>query len=220
MSDGAETFARQRARMVAEQIEGRGIRDPAVLAAMSQVPRESFVPERYQSYAYEDQPLPIPTRQTISQPYVVALMITMLQLEPTDRVLEVGSGSGYAAAVLSRIVTTVHTVERHERLVRYARERLALLGYNNVWVHHGDGTLGWPGHAPYNAIIVAAGGPAVPPALEAQLAIGGRLVMPVGRSRRRQQLVRIIRQSETEFTRQQLGPVAFVPLIGSQGWEK
>ncbi|HEX6385041.1 MAG TPA: protein-L-isoaspartate(D-aspartate) O-methyltransferase [Anaerolineae bacterium] len=218
MTPDQERFAIERARMVERQLKARGIRDPAILEAMSIVPREHFVPASYRKYAYRDGPIPIPNRQTISQPYVVALMISALHLQPTDRVLEIGTGSGYAAAVLSRIVQAVYTVERHARLVQYARERLADLGYDNVWVHHGDGTLGWPEHAPYTAIIVAAGGPDVPPSLAGQLEIGGRLVMPVGRHRRQQKLVRITRQGPDEFTKKDLGAVAFVPLVGEEGW--
>lgn len=218
MTSEQEKFADQRARMVEKQLKARGIRDPAVLEAMRIVPRENFVPKSYRKYAYRDGPIPIPNRQTISQPYVVALMVSALHLQPTDKVLEIGTGSGYAAAVLSRIVRAVYTVERHERLVQYARQRLAGLGYDNVWVHHGDGTLGLPEHAPYDAIIVAAGGPDVPPSLREQLAIGGRLVMPVGRHRRQQKLMRITRHGPDHFTKKDLGAVAFVPLVGEEGW--
>lgn len=210
-------FAQQRARMVAEQIEGRGIKDTAVLQAMHSVPREHFVPEEHSPYAYDDSPLPIPAHQTISQPYVVAFMIEALRLQPTDKVLEIGTGSGYAAALLGQIVAEVHTVERHQKLMWYAQERLAALGYNNVFVHHGDGSLGWPAFAPYDGIIVAAGGPVVPPSLKKQLADHGRLVMPVGK-RSSQNLVRLVRRSEEKFTQTNLGPVKFVPLVGAEGW--
>lgn len=218
MIDEERDFIALRAQMVEQQIKERGIRDPAVLQAMGTVPRQVFVTGPYRQYAYDDTPLPLPTGQTISQPYVVSLMISLLELNPTDRVLEIGTGSGYAAAVLSRIVQEVYTVERQERLVEYARRRLDQLGYDNVWVHHGDGTLGWPEHAPYDGIVVAAGGPDVPVSLREQLAIGGRLVMPVGRRRRKQRLVRITRQSEDKFKQEGMGPVAFVPLIGAEGW--
>ncbi|HID52134.1 MAG TPA: protein-L-isoaspartate(D-aspartate) O-methyltransferase, partial [Anaerolineae bacterium] len=147
-------FAAERAAMVAEQIVGRGITDTAVIQAMRTVPREHFVLPEYQEYAYSDGPLPIPAEQTISQPYVVALMISLLRLQPTDRVLEIGTGSGYAAAVLSRMVREVYTVERHAELAAYAQERLADLGYDNVFIRHGDGSLGWPEYAPYDGIIV------------------------------------------------------------------
>lgn len=210
----------QRERMVAEQVAGRGIVDPAVLAAMRQVPREAFVADKYRDFAYDDGPLPILEGQTISQPYVVALMIEALLLQPEDRVLEIGTGSGYAAAVLSRIVAEVYTVERIEALVTYAQQNLSRLEYDNVWVKQGDGTLGWPEHAPYNGIVVAAGGPKIPNPLKEQLAIGGRIVMPVGSEQRAQQLVRATRVSENDFDQERLGHVRFVPLIGEQGWEK
>lgn len=216
--DPSDKFAAARRRMVQEQLIGRGLRDKAVLRAMNTVPREHFTPSNYLRQAYSDSPIPIAAKQTISQPYVVALMCAMLQLVPQDRVLEIGTGSGYAAAVLSRIVRQVYTVERHEELVVYARQRLSELGYDNVHVRHGDGTLGWPEHAPYDGIVVAAGGPNVPSSLRRQLAVNGRLVMPVGKQRK-QRLVRIIRQAENEFSQEQLGPVRFVPLIGEEGWE-
>lgn len=211
-------YAAQREQMVAEQIAGRGIEDEAILQAMRDVPREVFVMPAYRHYAYDDTPLPIPGDQTISQPYVVALMIAKLGLRPQDRVLEIGAGSGYAAAVMSRIAEEVYTVERLKELVDYARERLAQLGYDNVHVRHGDGTLGWPEHAPYDGIVVAAGGPTLPPSLRGQLAIGGRLIMPVGTSERRQQLVCVTRTGAKTFEEKPLGPVAFVPLIGEEGW--
>ena len=210
----------ERERMVANQIKKRGLHDPAVLAAMREVPRETFVSEKQRKHAYADGPLPILEGQTISQPYVVALMTEALELKPEERVLEIGTGSGYAAAVLSRIAATVYTVERFEALVEYARANLALAGYHNVFVHHGDGTLGWPDHAPYDAIIAAAGGPNIPEALKEQLAVGGRLVMPVGSAQRAQQLVKITRLSEREYKKRKLSHVRFVPLIGEQGWEK
>jgi protein-L-isoaspartate(D-aspartate) O-methyltransferase len=214
----ADKFEEERERMVTRQIAGRGVRDPAVLAAMRVVPREVFVPEAYRLYAYDDSPLPIPADQTISQPYVVAYMIAALELEPQDRVLEIGTGSGYAAAILSRIVSEVYTIERHGRLADYARERLAEVGYTNVQVRHDDGTHGWPEHAPYDGIIVAAGGPSIPVSLQKQLAVGGRLIMPVGRRRHHQNLVLLTRVDEDIFTDEMLAPVAFVPLIGDEGW--
>jgi len=217
-SSGEERYAVARARMVTEQIEGRGINDPAVLRAMHQVPRERFVPLSSRPFAYDDSPLPIPANQTISQPYVVAYMIAALHLAPDDRVLEVGTGSGYAAAVLSRMVREVYTVERHRGLVDYARRRLAAAGYDNVHVRHGDGTLGWPEHAPYDSIIVAAGGPGVPESLRVQLAVGGRLVMPVGRSKHQQTLILLTRHAAEGYNEKTLAPVAFVPLIGDEGW--
>ncbi|MFZ0547262.1 MAG: protein-L-isoaspartate(D-aspartate) O-methyltransferase [Candidatus Promineifilaceae bacterium] len=209
-----------RHRMVAEQIAGRELTDPAVLAAMRQVPREAFILPQYRKRAYEDGPLPILADQTISQPYVVALMIASLALEPTDKVLEIGTGSGYAAAVLSRIAGQVYTVERILELVEFARQNLAFCGYGNVLIHHGDGTMGWPEHAPYNGIIVAAGGPKVPTTLRSQLAQNGRLVIPVGRKPHAQRLVRITRTGPKSFRKETLSHVRFVPLIGKQGWEK
>lgn len=218
MAEPEEDFPRLREQMVAHQIEGRGIHDPAILRAMRTVPREAFVLETHKFYAYDDTPLPIPHRQTISQPYVVALMIRSLRLSGSDKVLEIGTGSGYAAALLGQIAAQVHTVERIEELVFYARERLTMLGYENVFVHHSDGTLGWPANAPYNGIVVAAGGPDVPLSLKEQLVINGRLVMPIGKSERRQHLICLTRESETQFRRTDLGAVAFVPLIGKEGW--
>lgn len=211
---------KQREQMVAQQIERRGLVDPAVLAAMREVPREAFVLERHRKHAYSDGPLPIPEGQTISQPYVVALMIAMLKLQPGDRALEIGTGSGYAAGVLSRIAVEVYSVERIAMLVSFAQKNLADAGIKNVFVRLGDGTLGWPEHAPYDAIVVSAGGPDIPRALKGQLAIGGRLVIPIGSEQRAQQLVRLTRQNDKDFRRENLSLVRFVPLIGKQGWEK
>lgn len=211
-------FTAQRLQMVANQIEKRGIKDPAVLEAMRTVPRELFVRRAYLLDAYIDGPLPIIAHQTISQPFVVAYMIAALHLQPGDRVLEIGTGSGYAAAVLSRIVEEVYTVERLPALADYARERLDRAGYDNIHIRVGDGTLGWPEHAPYDGIVVAAGGPSTPPALKEQLAVGGRLVIPIGRDQNHQELVRLTRVSDTELVEEALSPVAFVPLIGAAGW--
>ncbi len=210
--------AAARDEMVRSQIETRGIRDRAVLHAMRTVPREQFVAEELAEFAFDDAPLPIEVGQTISQPYIVAAMTAALDLQPTDRVLEVGTGSGYAAAVLSRIAAVVYTVERHEELATLAARRCQQLGYDNVYVRHGDGTLGWSEHAPYDAIIVAAAGPDVPEPLVDQLAIGGRLVIPIGDTPREQHLVRVTRLAHREFTRDNLGGVRFVPLVGQKGW--
>lgn len=218
MDEQEAYYARQRQQMIERQIRARGIRDEAILVALATVPREFFVPAEYQHAAYQDTPLPIPGRQTISQPYVVALMIRALRLQPDDRVLEIGSGSGYATALLSRIVREVHGVERHEVLVAYARERLEKLGYDNAHIHHGDGTMGWPPAAPYDAIMVSASGPEVPPALREQLAINGRLVMPIGHARDLQSLLLVRRTGPDSFQHEDLGGVRFVPLIGEQGW--
>jgi protein-L-isoaspartate(D-aspartate) O-methyltransferase len=207
----------QRERMVDQQIARRGISDPAVLAAFTEVPREAFVPESLADLAHADAPLPIAGGQTISQPYVVALTIDALGLRGGERVLEIGTGSGYAAAVLGRIAGEVYTVERLAALADTARDRLADLGYDNVHVLHADGTLGWPEHAPYDAIAVAAGGPAVPQALVDQLAPGGRLVIPVGEDPSSQVLVRVTRVGD-ELRTEELTQVRFVPLVGAQGW--
>lgn len=211
-------FREERERMVEEQIVARGIRDPWVLHAMRTVPREEFVSAWLLESAYDDGPLPIGEGQTISQPYVVALMTEAVQPKPGNRSLEIGTGSGYAAAVLATIVSEVFTVERLGPLAASAERVLARLGYRNVHVLHGDGTLGWVEHAPYDVIIVTAGGPFVPPALLEQLAIGGRLIMPVGSALRFQCLVRMTRAAAETYERGDLEEVAFVPLIGTQGW--
>ena len=212
------TFDRQRDIMIREHLQGRGISDQSVLKAMREVPREEFVTERFLERAYGDYPLPLAEGQTISQPYIVAYMTAALELSPTDRVLEIGTGSGYAAAVLSRIVTTVYSVERLSGLAQSARQRLERLGYTNIIIHEGDGTLGWPEHAPYDAIIVTAGAPDVPPPLLEQLANGGRLVVPIGRSCEVQELVRVRRISRHDYRTEDLCGVRFVPLIGAAGW--
>jgi protein-L-isoaspartate(D-aspartate) O-methyltransferase len=209
-----------RRKMVAEQIAGRGIRNSAVLEAMNQVPREKFVHPTHQERAYDDGPLPIGAGQTISQPYVVALMIARLDLRASDKVLEIGTGSGYAAAVLSRIVRQVYSVERIPELLHFARRNLAQCGYSNIHLHQGDGTTGWPENAPYNAIVVAAGGPVVPGALRDQLVLNGRLIIPIGKDPRSQVLVRITRTGPKSFHKETLSQVRFVPLIGEQGWEE
>ena len=211
-----DTVAR-RALMVDRHIRTRGVSDPRVLAAIDAVPREAFLPPELAEFAYDDRPLPIGAGQTISQPYIVALMTEALGLTGDETVLEVGTGSGYAAAVLARTARQIYTIERHAMLADAARDRLAALGHDNVVVRCGDGTLGWQDHAPYGAIVVAAGGPELPHALLEQLAIGGRLVMPVGTSRA-QELVRVTRVGPTEYRREDLGPVVFVPLIGAHGW--
>ena len=206
--------------MVRRHIAARGIRDPAVLEAMRSVPREAFLPPELAEFAYEDSPLPIAHGQTISQPYIVALMTAALALGPNDRVLEIGTGSGYAAAILGRIAREVYTIERHAELADRAAARLRELGFDNVHVLHGDGTLGWDAHAPYDAIVVTAGGPDIPDALLGQLAVGGRLVIPIGEDRSLQTLVRVTRQADGSFQREDLGDVRFVPLIGAQGWDE
>ncbi len=209
---------RRRAEMVRRQIRARGVRDPRVLEAMRTVPREAFVPEDLRDRACDDAALPIGEGQTISQPYVVALMAEALDLRADDRVLEVGAGSGYAAAIYGRLAMEVVAVERHAALAAEARARMERLGYDTVHVVHADGSGGWPDAAPYDAIAVAAGGPRIAEALLAQLAPNGRLVMPVGEDRRSQELLRIHRRPDGGLERESLGPVRFVPLVGAQGW--
>ena len=212
-------FEDLRKQMIDYQLAARGLRDTTVLNAVDAVPREEFVPTELVEFAYSDSPLPIEAGQTISQPYIVALMTAALELKPGERTLEVGTGSGYAAAVLAEIAGEVYTIERHKILADTARQRLQNLGYKNIQVLYGDGTLGWPEHAPFDAIIVAAGGPEVPDTLKKQLAIGGRLIIPVGFSLRTQKLLRVRRISEDEYLEEDLGGVRFVPLIGAAGWE-
>jgi protein-L-isoaspartate(D-aspartate) O-methyltransferase len=209
----------ERATMVDRQIRSRGISDAAVLAAMSKVPRDLFVPGESRQYAYEDRPLPIGYGQTISQPYVVALMCEALRIEPGSRVLDVGTGSGYAAAVIAEMGAKVIGIERKSELADRAKASLVRSGYPIVEIHCGDGTLGYPQAAPFDAIMVAAGSPALPGTLKNQLTIGGRLVIPIGPARHHQHLLRITRQSETDFSSETLGEVTFVPLIGEEGWD-
>ena len=214
-----EEIADLRNRMVDEQIVGRGIRDPAVIAAFRAVPREAFVPVYLRADAYEDAPLPIGAGQTISQPYIVALMLEAAQLRPGDRVLEVGAGSGYATALASRIAARVFAIERVDSLCDEARERLVALGLaDRIELRCGDGSTGWPDAAPFDAIVVSAGAPAVPKALKAQLADGGRLVLPIGADAHSQRLVCITRRGTTRFSEETLCAVRFVPLIGAQAW--
>ena len=213
------TFENLRKQMIDYQLAARGLHDQTVLDAINAVPREEFVPTELIEFAYRDSPLPIAASQTISQPYIVALMTAAPELKPDDRALEVGTGSGYAAAILAEIAADVYTIERHKILADTARVRLDELGYNNIQVLYGDGTLGWPEHAPFDAIVVAAGGPEVPETLKKKLAIGGRLVIPVGSSLRTQKLLRVRRISKNEYQEEDLGGVRFVPLIGAAGWE-
>ncbi len=211
-------FAKRRSQMIDRHIAYRGVRAPLVLEAMRNVPRERFLPEELREFAYEDTPLPIAEGQTISQPYIVAMMTEALDLKGGEKVLEIGTGSGYAAAVLAEIAQDVYSVERIGQLAGKSAAKLARLGYSNVHVLHGDGTRGWPEHAPYDAIIVAAGGPQVPESLKAQLKIGGRLVIPVGADRRLQELLRVTRVAEHQYTTTELADVGFVPLVGEEGW--
>jgi len=213
------TFSILRQHMIDDQLKARGLHDQSVLNAIAAVPREEFVATDLVEFAYSDSPLPIEADQTISQPYIVALMTAALELQAGDRVLEVGTGSGYAAAILGEIAKEVFSIERHKILVDSARKRLEELGYRNIQILYGDGTLGWPEHAPYDAIVVTAGGPEVPKALKEQLAIGGRLVIPVGSTLRTQKLLRLRRIGEHEYQEEDMGGVRFVPLIGAAGWK-
>ncbi|MEZ5175000.1 MAG: protein-L-isoaspartate(D-aspartate) O-methyltransferase [Acidimicrobiia bacterium] len=212
-SDEGSVFTRARARMVARDIASRGVSDPDVLRAMRTVPRERFIPSELAEFAYENHPLPIAEEQTISQPYIVALMAEAAEVGPRDRVLEVGAGSGYGAAVLSRIAAEVWTIERHRALADNARRMLEELGYHNAHVVWGDGTLGYPDAAPFDAIVVTAGAVQIPEALLEQLIDGGRRVIPVGPTSRQQRLLRIRRDGDT-FNREDFGPVRFVSLVG------
>jgi protein-L-isoaspartate(D-aspartate) O-methyltransferase len=206
----------QRRGMVQEQIRDRGIQDPRVLDAMLRVPRHQFVSEDFVAGAYADQPLPIGEGQTISQPYMVAAMTQALELAGDERVLEIGTGSGYQAAVLAVLAREVHSVESVASLAAVAQERLARLGYENVHVHSGDGTLGWPEAAPYDAIVVTAAAPQVPQPLVEQLAEGGRMVIPVGPATEQELL--LVRKIEGRVTSETLHYCRFVPLLGRHGW--
>lgn len=212
-------FARRRAQMVERQIAGRGIKDRLVLRAMRTVPRECFVADRLRDVAYDDCPLPIEADQTISQPYIVALMAEAAELRPGDRVLEIGAGSGYAAAVIGQIVRTVFSIERHEELATLAGIRMRQLGYSNVSIVWTDGTLGLPEEAPFDAILAAASGSHVPEVLKRQLAPGGRIVMPLGEPQSVQTLVKLTRLDD-RFKSESLGEVRFVPLVGEHGWHE
>ncbi|GAC1333496.1 MAG: hypothetical protein NVSMB26_14720 [Beijerinckiaceae bacterium] len=205
--------------MVEHQIVRRGVKDPLVLEAMARLPREAFVLPGWEEEAYEDQPLPIAENQTISQPYIVAFMVEAAELRPGDRALEIGTGSGYAAAILGTIAARVYTIERHPGLAETARRRLRKFGLDNIECRVGDGTSGWPEAQPFDAILVTAGGPLVPSTLTRQLAIGGRLIIPVGESRHHQRLLKITRDGPADFREEILADVAFVPLIGGQGWQ-
>ncbi|HEY4075569.1 MAG TPA: protein-L-isoaspartate(D-aspartate) O-methyltransferase [Rhizomicrobium sp.] len=210
-------YVQLRNRMVETQIARRGIRDPAVLAAMRQVPRETFIGAGFEEFAYEDNALPIPQGQTISQPYIVAAMAQAAEIGPQARVLEIGTGSGYAAAVLSRIAHEVFAIERHASLSEAASERFSQLGYSNITLKIGDGSYGWPERAPFDAIIVSAGGPEVPGGLTSQLKVGGALIVPVGLPQE-QRLKRITRTTKDSYDEDDLGAVRFVRLICAGGW--
>ncbi len=211
-------YAAAREKMLRDHIYARGVRDPLVLKAMGAVHREAFVPAEYRDHAYSDRPLPIAAGQTISQPYIVAYMVEALRLKGGEKVLEIGAGSGYAAAVLAEIAGQVFTVERIGQLAEKAAIALSDEGYANVHIIHSDGTRGWDEHAPFDAILVSAGAPKVPESLKSQLKTGGRLVVPVGSSETAQELVRITRREKGQFDREELADVRFVPLIGEEGW--
>jgi protein-L-isoaspartate(D-aspartate) O-methyltransferase len=208
----------EREAMVERQLRRRGINEPEILDAFRAVPREAFVGAHVAHLAYGDHPLPIEAHQTISQPYIVALMMQAVGIKPGDTVLEVGSGSGYAAAVMSRIAARVIGIERQHELVLVARERLERLGYRNIEIVEGDGTKGWAAQAPYDAVLAAASGSHVPQPLIDQLKPGGRLVMPVGGPGRIQTLVRVVKDRNGSLQQSDLGAVRFVPLIGEEGW--
>jgi protein-L-isoaspartate(D-aspartate) O-methyltransferase len=212
-------FAQARNKMVEAQLARRGLRDPRVLAVMRTVPREYFLAPQFKEQAYDDGPLPIAEGQTISQPYIVAAMLEAAEVDDGDKVLEVGAGCGYTTALLGRLADKVFAVERRTALTEAARERLRALGYDNVELQTADGSIGWPEAAPFNAIIVSAGGPRIPESLKGQLVIGGRLIMPVGEPDQ-QKLVRVTRTGRREFELENLGAVRFVKLIGAEGWKE
>lgn len=219
MSTYLSDFAAEREAMVERQLRRRGITETAILDAFRTVPREAFVSREYAHLAYGDHPLPIEAHQTISQPYIVGLMIEAAGIGPGGTVLEVGAGSGYAAAVISRVARTVVGIERQHELAELARERLRRLGYDNVEIVEGDGTKGWQDAAPYDAILAAASGSHVPEALLRQLKPGGRIVMPIGSPGGVQELVKVTKQEGGTLKQESLGGVRFVPLIGEEGWK-
>lgn len=211
-------FTAERETMVEQQLRRRGITEPAILDAFRSVPREAFVSGDVAHLAYADHPLPIEAGQTISQPYIVALTIQAAAIGPGDKVLEVGSGSGYAAAVISRIAGRVIGIERQPELVAVARERLARLRFDNVEIVSGDGTRGWAQEAPYDAIVAAASGSHVPKSLLDQLAPNGRIIIPIGEPGGVQKLVKVTKRLDGSLKQSDLGDVRFVPLIGEEGW--
>ena len=213
-----ERYTRQRERMVASQIEARQIRDPRLLAAMRKIPRHKFIPPGRRNIAYDDRPVLIGNHQTISQPYIVALMTDLLKLKGDEHVLEIGTGSGYQAAILSEMCAEVYTVERHKSLADQAAHTLKELGIQNITIQHGDGSCGWPEKAPFDAIMVTAAAPSVPAPLKNQLEIGGRLIIPVGQPG--MQNLELWRREEDGFQQTQIVPVSFVPLRGAFGFEK
>ena len=212
----SDPFASDRQRMVEYQLRGRGIRDERVLDAMARVPRHEFVPERFHAQAYEDHPIPIGYGQTISQPYIVALMLEALALEPTDKVLEIGTGSGYQTALLAELAASVYSIERHAGLAQNAERVLAKLGYTNIVVLVGDGSEGLPQHAPFDAIIVSAAAPELPSTLVEQLRDGGRMVIPVGPAHAQE--LQLVQKQQGQLLVSYLEGCRFVPLITGQGY--
>ena len=215
---GTDPWQVARDRMVETQIAARGITDARVLSAMRKVPRHLFVPEALRAAAYGDHPLPIGHGQTISQPYIVAMMTSLLQIHPDDRVLEIGTGSGYQAAILGTLAKEVISLERIPEVAQLAQKNLAVSGTRAIRIIIGDGTWGFPERAPYNGVLITAATPSIPPPLIDQLAEGGRLVAPVG-SRDLQELIRLTRK-EKDLLRESFGGVVFVPLLGEHGWEE
>ncbi len=213
----SDPYALEREKMVVHQLQSRGIRDQRVLDVFRRVPRHEFVPPELAAKAYTDNPLPIGDRQTISQPFMVAVMTELAEVQPGHRVLELGTGSGYQTAILAELGATVYSVERIPDLLRSAAERLARLGYENVHLIVANGTLGWPEHAPYDAIVVTAGAPDVPKPLLDQLAVGGRLVIPV--EEEYAQVLTVVRRTEEGFEQHRGERCTFVPLIGEHGWK-
>ena len=213
---GIDLFERERQRMVDDQLARRGIKDERVLAAMRRVPRHRFVEEAFRERAYGDHPLPIGQEQTISQPYIVALMTALLELTGREKVLEIGTGSGYQTAVLAELARRVCSIERIPALAARARAALEVLGYANVWVRVGNGTLGWPDEAPFDRILVAAGGPSVPPPLFEQLAEGGRMVLPLGDQAG--QTLTLVESVGGQMRTRPCGDCHFVPLVGKYAW--
>jgi protein-L-isoaspartate(D-aspartate) O-methyltransferase len=210
-------YERERLQMVQKQILSRGIKNERVIKAFEKVERHLFVPDEQLKYAYQDRPLPIGLGQTISQPYIVALMTELLNLKGTEKVLEIGTGSGYQAAILGEVVKEVHSVERHEDLAERASSLITSLGYTNIHVHVGDGSNGWPDKAPYDAVLVTAAAPSVPEPLKEQLAENGRLVIPVGKPG--VQSLEVWQKKDGEFEQEWIAQVAFVPLLGEHGWD-
>lgn len=209
-------YHQAREKMVNTQIARRGIRNPRILEAFRSVPRHLFVPQRSRAQAYADRPLPIDKNQTISQPYIVAYMTELLELQGEERILEIGTGSGYQAAILGKLAAEVHTIERHQKLAQTAQKVLERLDYHNIHVHLGDGTLGLPAFAPYDGVLVTAAAPLVPHPLLEQLKDGGKLIMPVGD--RFGQILEMWQRKGEDFTKEKLTAVAFVPLLGTHGW--